>query len=67
MSEQLKQVLAEVGGVKFCLRWEPIDQDGAADAQEHDEQSFVDADRASHSCGELVGCQALNPLMFIVL
>jgi hypothetical protein len=32
--------LAEVGAVKLCLRWEPIDQDGPADAQEHGEHSF---------------------------
>jgi hypothetical protein len=37
MSEWVKHVLAEVGAVKLCLRWEPIDQDGAADAQEHGE------------------------------
>jgi hypothetical protein len=43
--------LAEVGAVKLCLRWEPIDQDGAAYAQEHGEHSFADADRESHSCG----------------
>jgi putative N-acetylmannosamine-6-phosphate epimerase len=55
MSERLKSILAEVGAVKLCLSWEPLDQDGAADAQEHGEQSFADADRGSHSCGDLVG------------
>jgi hypothetical protein len=51
ISEQLKHVLAEVGAGKLCLRWEPIDQDGAADAQEQGEHRFPDADRGSHSCG----------------
>jgi hypothetical protein len=55
MSEQLKHVLAEVRAVKLCMRWEPIDQDGAADAQEHGEDSFAEADRGSHSCGDFVG------------
>jgi hypothetical protein len=54
-SERLKHVLAEVGAVKLCLRWEPIDQDCAADGQEQGEHSFADADRGSHSCGDLVG------------
>ena len=55
MSERLKHVLAEVGSVKLRSRWKPIDQDGAADAQEHGEHSFAAADRGSHSCGDLVG------------
>jgi hypothetical protein len=33
MSERLKHVLAEIGAVILCLRWEPIDQDGAADGE----------------------------------
>jgi hypothetical protein len=33
------------------LMWEPIDQKGAADAQEDGEHSFADADRGSHTCG----------------
>jgi hypothetical protein len=53
MSECLKHFLAKVGAVKLCMRWEPIDQDGAADTQEHGEHSFADADRGSHSCGTL--------------
>jgi hypothetical protein len=55
MSERHKHVLAEGGAVKLCLMWEPIDQNGAADAQEHGEHSFADADGGSHSCGDLVG------------
>jgi hypothetical protein len=55
MSEQLKHVLAEVCAVTLCLRWEPIDQDGAVDAQYHGEHSFARADRDSHSCADLVG------------
>jgi hypothetical protein len=43
--------LAEVDAVTLCLRWERIDQDGAADAREHGEHRFADADRGSHSCG----------------
>jgi hypothetical protein len=67
ISERLKCVLAEAGAVKLCLRWEPIDQDGAADAQEHGGHSFADADRGAHSCGDFIGWQAPDPLMFIVL
>jgi hypothetical protein len=47
--------LAEVGAVKLCLRWEPSDPGGAADAQEHGEHSCADTDRGSHSCGDLAG------------
>jgi hypothetical protein len=67
MSERLKHVLAEIDAVKLCLKGESIDQDGIADAQEHGEHPFADAGRGSHSCGDLIGWQAPDPVMFIVL